>query len=349
MLKSSIPFVDLRGRSPVDLARSYPDVMRRLIKDAKGTYGVFSQAAGLIAAPFLDARSRRWLRRTQNPYLHEIESMAGVANMSGVYMLNLIYEWACTTGAVSTEDTVSLLRVLDWEFPRIGKHAMVVWQQSKAGDFYNITWPGFTGMVQGMARGRFSAALNLAPMRKHGRGFIGDWLKNRNMFIEETGLPPPHLLRQVFEKATSYEEAKALLVKTPLAVPAIFVLAGIKPGEGCVIERTERAAQVIELAAGRQVWAANHFTSALAAEGKGWRPREIDSVGRLRQTESLGGHDLAPPHFNWLRPPMMNPHTRLCVLSEAARGRLLVQGYEGSVAVTEVYQLPQEKSNKAYG
>ncbi len=104
---------------------------------------------------------------------------------------------------------MTLLRVLDWPFPALGKQVMVVLQKGKAGDFYNITWPGVSGVYTAMAPGRFAAALNQAPMRMHGLGYAGDWLKNRLMAGRETGLPPAHLLRQVFEQADSYETAKA--------------------------------------------------------------------------------------------------------------------------------------------
>jgi hypothetical protein len=42
-------------------------------------------------------------------------------------------------------------------------------------------------------------------------------------------LPPAHLLRQVFEEAQSYAEAVERLCQTPVAVPVIYILAGVDP------------------------------------------------------------------------------------------------------------------------
>lgn len=346
MLKTSIPFVDLRGRTLIDLLRSYPDRAHALVGAARRTYGVFSNAASALVLPLADRRSHKWLKRSRNPYLYEIETFADILGIRGVYALNLSYEWGCTTGAYRTDENVTMLRVLDWPFPALGNNLMVALQQAKAGEYYNLTWPAVAGVYTGMAPGRFSAALNLAPMRMHGKGYVGDWIKNRMMINKEQGLPPAHLLRQVFEQAKDFEAAKDMLTKTAVAAPVIFTLAGIKGGQGCVIERLENAAEVSELGAGRQVTASNHFNSAIAAQGQGWRPREQDSPGRHKQSCGIHGHDLSANHFDWLQAPMINQFTRLCCISNAATRRLVVQGYEGMAQVTEIFNLPAESYGK---
>jgi len=341
MLKTPIPFVDLRGKTPIDLLRSYPDRAQALIKAARRTYGMFSYAASALALPLADRRSHAWLKRSCNPYLYEIESFAEILRQPGVYALNLSYEWGCTSGAYPTDETVSLLRVLDWPFPELGRQAMVVLQKGRAGEFYNITWPATSGVYTGMAPGRFSAALNQAPMREHKLTYAGDWLKNRLLVRQELGLPPAHLLRQVFEQADSYKTAREILAKTPLAMPTIYILAGTQPGEGCIIERLEHEAEITELGAAKQVSASNHFNSRLAATGKGWRPRAQDSQGRYRQSCSIHGHDVEQGHFDWLQNPIINQFTRLAVTADASTGRLMAQGFEGMARVTELFQAPQ--------
>ncbi|MDE3061393.1 MAG: hypothetical protein KGJ06_10320, partial [Pseudomonadota bacterium] len=96
MLKPAIPTVDLRGKTPVDLLRAYPDRAQALIKAARRTYGPLSNAAATLAFPLADRVSHRWLKRTRNPFLYEIESYAEILESRGVYTLNLSYEWACT-------------------------------------------------------------------------------------------------------------------------------------------------------------------------------------------------------------------------------------------------------------
>lgn len=342
MLKTQIPFVDLRGKTPIDLARAYPDKASALIKASTYAFGTLSHLASIAALPFSDRKSHNWLSRSKNPYLYEIESFADIIDVPGVYTLNLSYEWGCTGGVYRAGEGVSMLRVLDWPFPELGRHAVVALQSSKAGEFYNITWPGMTGVLTAMAPGRFSAAIHLAPMRMHGRGFIGDWAKNRLIASQEPGLPPAHLLRQVFEQAKNYEEARKMLMETRLAVPAIFMLAGTHLGEGCVIERLENTAESHELGARQQLAAANHFTSSLTMVGRGWRPRMADSEGRHRQAGEMLGHELDANHFEWLRAPIISQYTRLCMVMDASSSRLLVQGFEGVMPATDIYNLPQE-------
>ena len=166
MPRNSIPLVDLRGKTLVDLLRAYPDKAHDLIDSACKTYGLASSLGSRLALPITDKKSRAWLERAQNPYRHEIESMAEILESRGVYTFNVCYEWGCTSGVWRTNDTIAMLRVLDWPFPGLGKHVMVVLQQARAGEFYNITWPGMSGMFAGMAPGRFSATFNQAPMRR---------------------------------------------------------------------------------------------------------------------------------------------------------------------------------------
>src|SRR5690606_26963023 len=130
--------------------------------------------------------------------------------------------WGCTSGVYRHDDHMSLLRLLDWPYPGMGAHMVVALQSGKAGDFYNITWPGMTGVLTAMAPKRFSLAINMAPMRKHGWGYIGDWYKNRVRVGNQDGLPPAHLARKVCEEATDYAHAKAMLEKESIAAPVIF-------------------------------------------------------------------------------------------------------------------------------
>jgi hypothetical protein len=65
-------------------------------------------------------------------------------------------------------------RLLDWGFPKLGENLVVAHQSGPAGDFHNITWPGIAGIYQAVARGRFAAAINQAPMRRHGPGLATD-------------------------------------------------------------------------------------------------------------------------------------------------------------------------------
>jgi hypothetical protein len=333
----TIPLIDIRKSSPVELVRSHAEQARALIAASCDTLGLVSQILGALVLPTGDRLSREWLERTNNPYLREIRDYAEILGVPGVYALNLCYEWSCTSGAYKKGEGVLLARVLDWSFPAMGENILVSHQSGEAGDFYNVTWPGTSGVFSAMAPGRFAVALNQAPMRSHGLGFVFDWAKNRMALLETTGAPPAHLLRKVFETASDYREARRLLASAEIALPVIYTVTGTKDDEGCVIERTEKECVVRELESGR-VCAANHFESSLEEAGHGWRPRPIDSFGRMRLARSTP-EDEIDENFRWFKSPIANPHSRLVMLADAASGRLSVLGVLGDKPVSNVFRL----------
>jgi len=301
---------------------------------------VFGSAAGLarsMALPVADRISRTWLERTKNPYLDEIHALAARLGIAGVYALNVVFEWSCTRGAFQTEGGIALRRVLDWGFPKLGENLVVAHQSGPAGDFHNITWPGIAGIYQSVARGRFAAAINQAPMRRHGPGLATDWLRNRFAVHKRGGMPPAFLLRQIFETARDYASAKEMLSRTTVAVPVIYTLVGTCAGEGCVIERLENDFALREIA-GDRVCAANHFLSHLNGYGRGWLPRSNDSGERARKVDALSMRDIET-EFSWFTPPIANPKSRLALNANAATGEFSLIGTAGLNRVTEVFRL----------
>ncbi len=332
-----IPYVDLRGLTLLELLFLRRRSARALVEGAKMTFGEASRLASALAMPIADRASRRWLERSRSPYLAEIDAIASALRISGVHMLNVCFEWGCTSGVWPTEDGSLLRRVLDWPFPLLGEHIVVAHQNAPVGDFFNATWPGFSGVLQAMAPGRFAAAINQAPSRRHGVGFAGDWALGRVAVGRNFALPPAHLLRQVFETAPDYPSAKTMLCTTPIAVPAIFILSGTRSGEGCVIERTEEAFAVREMADG-QVCATNHFELSPGGAKHSWRARPIDSYGRLAHANALRGE----MDFSWSVPPIANVNSRLALTANAATGSLMVMGTEGATAVSEIFRRPAD-------
>jgi hypothetical protein len=324
----SIPYVDIRTATPLDLLRAHLAGAHALMVAASATYGPLGQAASVLALPLGDRASRLWLARTRNPYLDEIAAMARLVRRSGVYFLNVCFEWGCTSGVWRTSDGALLRRVLDWPFPALGEYLLVAHQSGPAGDFLNATWPGLSGVFQASAPGRFAAALNQAPSREKGLGIVGDWLTARFAAAENGGLPPAHLLRRVFEIATDYESAKQMLCDMPLAVPAIFVLAGLE--DGCVIEREENAF-VVRAMDDKCVCATNHFRG----REQGWRARPIDSAGRMAAALALAQTD----DFSWFVPPIANPNSRLAMTACPKNGALSLIGSEGPIPVTEIFKI----------
>lgn len=344
LARVQIPLVHVHDRALDDFLAEHLTEARAVLRAAQGVAGIASRVASRLLMPLADRSSREWLARTHTPYMGEIHECAKMVGLPGVYALNAAYEWACTTGAFATGSDVTLLRVLDWGFPELGKRVMVLRQPGQAGDFYNITWPGFSGSVNGLAPGRFAAAINIAPMRKHGLTLIGDWIKNQ-LTAQPIGMPPAHLLRIALSQCDSYTNAKELLSEFPVCAPVIYTLTGVTAGEGCIIERTENAARVRELGDNARVTTANHFLTELEGLRYRYRPRGVDSHGRHTQSCGIAPENVArATDFEWLSPPIVNWETRLALIANAATGRLLVQGFEGDERVTEVFDLHSTKT-----
>ncbi len=286
-----------------------------------------------VALAALDRVSRRWLVRQVNPYLGEVDALAERMGRPGGHFLSVNYEWGCTVAVGPSPDgtTARMVRTLDWFTPGLGRHVMAARVAGAAGPFVTMTWPGFVGVLQAMAPGRFCASINQAPMRRAGGGiFAIDWLAAKARVWGMPHLPPNLLLRRIFETARDYAEARRMMIETPVAAPVTFSLAGLAPGETCVIERGEESAYVIDGPA----CVSNHWRGL----DHGAHARGIDSKGRLAAMEKVGPVELdgAMP---WLRAPVLNELTRLAMVSDASQGQMIARGYEEGVAATQLLEL----------
>jgi hypothetical protein len=324
----AIPLIDARREGTLAIVAGAPDRFAELLACGRRSYG------GTFLR-FGDAAGRRWLARNGNPYGAEIAAAAARAGTPGLTMLNLSYEWSCTSGVGAAPDGggVRLLRTLDWPLDGLGRTLVVARRTGAAGDYLDVTWPGFSGVATALAPGRFAAAINQPPMSRLTPSSHLDWLLSRPAVWRSRDLPPVHLIRRVFETCGDYAAAKAMLAETPLCMPAFFILAGTAPGEGCVIERRRTAARLHEMPAA----IANHWLDP-ADSG---RARGIDSLGRLAAMEQR--RDAAGDGFAWVTPPILNATTRAAVVADPARGLLLVRGYEVDGPATADFHLREQE------
>ena len=324
-LPSPIPVVEIAGRGADALAEAAPERFALILATADAHYGRTALSLG-------DALSRRWLARARNPYLPEIDAVAARLGRAGAHLLNLSFEWTCTTGVAAdpTGEGNRMLRTLDWPLDGLGRSVIVARQEGSAGGYVNVTWPGFAGIATAMAPGRFAAALNQPPMTRFTPSCWLDWAIMRARLATRTALPPAHLLRRVFDTCRTYAEARAMLAETPLCLPAIFTLSGIGADEGCAIERTETEARVRESPA----CSANHWQS-FHHPG---RSRGAESARRASILEGIQRR--APDGFAWVVAPILNRTTRLAVVANAKRGTLWVQGFEADGPATAPLTLP---------
>ncbi|MGD9785349.1 MAG: hypothetical protein AB7E80_06865 [Hyphomicrobiaceae bacterium] len=319
----AIPLIDVGPDFAVETLERDRERAQRLLDSA-------TQHAPTRALSALDTVSRRWLARWNNAHLDEIDRVAGLLQRPGAYFLSVNYEWGCTCRVGPSPDGTSarLVRVLDWRTEGLGRHLMAARVAGKSGAFVTLTWPGYTGVLQAVARGRFAAALNQAPMRKALGYYYLDWAANRRRIWAMPHDTPSHVLRHAFEAASSYAEAKRILTETPVSSPAIYSLAGLAPGDTCTIERRETEARVHE---GAQV-AANHW------QAFGWHghPRGIDSAGRACRMAGVSND--FDTTFGWLAPPILNDLTRIVMIADASSGRFIARGHESSGPATQVLE-----------
>ena len=326
-----IPTVDLRDGGPVRHALADPLAVRAL---RDGCVAWLPAVAG-GALPLIDAMTRRWLCRSSSNYTGEIGVIAGGLGFPGIWFLNGCYQWACTARATEQAGVPWLARTLDWPFPGLGRYARVARMRGAAGEFENVTWPGYVGALTASAPGRFAACANQAPMQRRTRR---PWLRAYDAMLNALRTsrlrftPPDHLLREVFETCADYGEAKSRLETTPVARPVIFTLVGCRPGERCVIERTE----VDFTTHDDETAAANDWLQYRA----GWEARipaelfftrsaeEAADNSRTRRALLLDWTGQFDGTFGWLSPPVLNSQTRLAVEMCPASGVLHVAGYE---------------------
>jgi hypothetical protein len=329
----SIPVVDARDGGPLRHAEEGRDRALALRNAAIAWFPKFK----LPVTPLLDAVARRWLMRSASPYVDEVRAIAATLGFPGIWFLNGSYQWSCTALAREEDGALWLARTLDWPFPGLGRYAELVRMDGPAGEFVNVTWPGYVGALTAMAPGRFGASINQGPMRRRSHSRV---LRLYDLAANAIGtlrharaIPPDQLLRQVFEQAASYDDARRKLETTQLARPVIYTLAGCRPGERCVIERTETGFHTrtddhgaandwldsAPLWEGR-IGASKVFTCSFEAAA------EYSRLRREGLAQWRGSFDR--DSFGWVAPPVLNPYTRMAVEMCPARGLIRVVGYE---------------------
>jgi hypothetical protein len=331
---AAIPVIPV-GRLPsLDLCVGAPDSVRALVAESLSRR---SHPLLPIATRLIDSLSHSWLVRQANPYLDEIREVAAALGRPGAYFLNTVYEWACSTSVAADPggDGARMIRVLDWGLSGIGRHVVVARHESPCGPFYSATWPGYAGVLTGMAPGRFAAAINQAPrVPEVGHRTLDAVLTRLRLLRARGTLPASHLLRRTFEEAADFDEAAAMLadVRVPVAMPAIFALAGTRPHDYCVIEALGAVRRVhrSEAACGiANQWLSpdlagtprnRSVTTGPATTPAANNAARVAMIRALQDGEFAGAADL--------REPVLNSHTVMVVSANARRGEMVVEALD---------------------
>jgi hypothetical protein len=319
-----IPLFRCGSDFPLATLEAFADEARALIDGA--TTGIPQSALRLA-----DRISRRWLAKSGNAHLADIDAVAEKLGRPGAYYLSVNYEWGCTVAIRNATSGPELVRVLDWRTPGLGRYIIAADIDCTKGRFVSITWPGYTGVLQATAPGRFAAAINQAPMPRRGGGLLPlDWLANKVGVWRSQDPTPAHLLRHVFEQSPDFEDARQRLSETPIASPAIFSVVGCRPGQLCIIERTENGAHIHD--------GARATANAWQAPAWSGRPRGLENAERVRQLSALP--PVSTEDFSWLHPPVLNATTRLAAIFIPATGYFRAQGFAGEQAATKMLASP---------
>jgi hypothetical protein len=328
----SIPVVDLRAIGPVPHAIENRERVLALRDECL----TFLAPPARMMLPVMDAVARRWLSRSRSPYVAEVEAIAAALGHPGAWFLNAAYQWSCTTLAREEAGVPWLARTLDWPFPGLGRRLEVARMRGPAGDFDNVTWPGYVGCLTALAPKRFAVTVNQAPMWRRTKH---PWLRPYDLALNGMRtwgirfIPPDQLLRQVFEICRTFDEARQRLESTPIARPVIYTLVGCWPGERCVIERTEAtfATRWQDTGAAND-WLRGkpHWEARIRPDMMFTRSYEQAAENsRLRRTALAAfSGQIARGGFGWVTPPVLNPYTRLAVEMCPATGALRAVGYE---------------------
>lgn len=327
-----IPVVDVREGGAVRHAVIGRSRARALNNDCLA----WLPAPTRLLLPAMDALTRRWMRRSRSPYVADVAAIVAELGLPGVWFLNGSYEWGCTAVARDENGAPWLARTLDWPYPGLGRHLEIAHMRGSAGEFFNVGWPGYAGVLTAMAPGRFAAAINQAPLRRRTRR---PWLRPLDLAVNALRTwpirfcPPDHLLREVFETCRDFGEARRRLETVPIARPVIFTLAGCGRGERCVIERTEESFD----SRTEDTAAANDWLRSTAP----WEARVPPNVLLTRSAEEAAARSrsrqealaawpqpFASAGFAWVTPPVLNPFTRLAVEMCPSNATLRAVGYE---------------------
>ncbi|XP_020832392.1 acid ceramidase [Phascolarctos cinereus] len=227
---------------------------RNIVRNVKNVVNTFFPSGKVIK--MVDERLPSMLGNLPWPFEEELK---GIADVSGVPLgevlsFNIFYElFTICTSIIAEDKKGHLFHVRNMDFGvflgwNMNNNSWTVtenlkplsvnldFQKNNRTVFKATSFAGYVGMLTGMKPGTFSLTLN-ERFNLNG-GFLGviEWMLGRreDMWIG-------FLMRSVLENATSYEDAKNLLIKTTVLAPAYFILGGNKSGEGCVITRDRKS------------------------------------------------------------------------------------------------------------
>jgi hypothetical protein len=228
-------------------------------------------------------------------------------------------------------------RNLDWHFPGtlLQEHPLLFRVRgAPAGAYLAVGWPGLTGVLTAVAPGRFSISVNFVKLR-------GDHFGKLLARAAAGATPVGWAVREAVERAPDFDAAVAMLRRSRLLAPVLLTVAGVRPGQACVIERAPRSAGVrwcadapADVCAAGTVCVTNHYGSA-ELRGRSVDYDGGDTLVRLGAvTRGLGARtpEAVDAALEVLAPAVRG-HTQHQAVMRAAEGLLAVRVPGGELKV----------------
>lgn len=285
---------------------------------------------------------RRWLIRSDHPFKNEVFTIDDIVATPGYLTVSFGFSWGCT---VKVDQHGNFIRALDWNFHELGKFLQVIVMKpdNNQKPYLTFSWPGLTGLYQVIAPERFTITINQAPMPEY--KFLPspiNWAINRiSTFTNYQAIDPSHLLRQVANTSPDYQTALATLANTPLCIPCIFTIANHDNSRGCIIERTQNAANIIGFNEKKYLVTANNFTKDPGQSNIIWSARGFDNNLRYEQACELEitndlNHDplLLLDKLNY---PLINSDTKMLMWSNLTTQNIAVVALDDKQQAWGIY------------
>ena len=229
------------------IIRAEKESAKKLIRACIGEASIAAGKVygGTLAFKLARKLTARIYERRGAPLGEDIDAWASGSEISREDLIfsNLCYEVAqvavfrsvipynplgCTAAAFNLPNGqgVAHVRNMDWPMTGCGPETVVIHYTGNCGAFTTVGWPGYVGVLSGIAPGRFSATINQAPQIRSVR----------------PRLPPSFALRQAFENCKTFDAAVEFLAKAQLAASVFFLVAGTEADQAVVIEHTGREA-----------------------------------------------------------------------------------------------------------
>lgn len=175
-----------------------------------------------------------------SPHREFINELKGIAKHTGlsfheIALYNYYYElnaFGCTSLIVRDSfNHLWLGRNLDYFLVDIFANLTVMVTFKRGGKVLYISevLAGFVGTTTAMKPGKFAVSLNLRKVKSFAKIF--------SHLLRTSFVPNLYLLRQAMESAENWDQAVEILGKTKVAAPCYYIIAGVAPHEGAVLER----------------------------------------------------------------------------------------------------------------